>query len=399
MEDNQPIPAHENERVLSLAELDIDYSGLKDNFKDLTELAARVAGTEISLINLIDSYTQWSVASHGLDVDQMPREESVCQHTIMGERSFEVPDLSDDDRFKDKFYVKGPLELRYYFGLPLEVEPGRAVGALCVMDSRRQQLDPEKVAMLRIIADEIVNRLRSYKAIGDLKEQVKKVDETRKKVAHDIRGPLAGIIGLSEVISQQGQANKLDEVLDFIAMIHKSSKSLLDLADEILSDDQAKLKTGDQYFNMLVLKEKLLRLYAPQAHGKEIALHIEVNPERASIPFPKPKLMQISGNLISNAIKFTPRGGSIHVDFDLLTDVSSQKLKILVTDTGEGMDESVIQEINQGGVKSRTGTAGEKGYGFGLSLVKHLIEQQKGQLRISSTKGRGSRFEVILPLD
>ncbi|WP_129714946.1 GAF domain-containing sensor histidine kinase [Pedobacter sp. SYP-B3415] len=399
MEDNNPIPERENERLLSLAELDLDYSGLKENFKDLTELAARVAGTEISLINLIDSYTQWSIAGHGLEIDQMPREDSVCQHTIMGERSFEVPDLSKDPRFADKFYVSGPLELRYYFGLPLEVEPGKAVGALCVLDSRKQELDPEKVSLLQIIANEIVNRLKSYKAIYDLKEQVKKVDETRKKVAHDIRGPLAGIIGLSEIISQQGQANKLDEVLDFISMIHKSSKSLLDLADEILSDEQSKSRSGDQYFNMLVLKEKLLRLYAPQAHGKNIELEMHINPERASIPFPKPKLMQVTGNLISNAIKFTPSGGKITIDLDLLSDVGSQKLKILVIDTGEGMEQKLIDDIMQGTVQSRTGTSGEKGYGFGLSLVKHLIDQQKGQLKISSVRGQGSRFEVILPLE
>jgi hypothetical protein len=73
-----PFPENEMDRLLSLSEFDLDYDNLEDNFKDLTRLAAKVAGTEISLINLIDSFTQWTISSHGLDIAQMPREESVC---------------------------------------------------------------------------------------------------------------------------------------------------------------------------------------------------------------------------------------------------------------------------------------------------------------------------------
>lgn len=78
-----PIPDNENSRVFELSELDLDYTDLKDHFHNLTKLAARVAGNEISLLNLIDSFTQWSVANYGLEIEQMPREESVCQYTIM----------------------------------------------------------------------------------------------------------------------------------------------------------------------------------------------------------------------------------------------------------------------------------------------------------------------------
>src|SRR5215217_7373169 len=98
---NPPIPKNEFERIIDLSEFDLDYSSLEDNFKDLARLAANVAGTNISLVNLIDSFTQWSVSTHGLDIEQMPREESVCQYTIMDKQPFEVVDLSADERFKD----------------------------------------------------------------------------------------------------------------------------------------------------------------------------------------------------------------------------------------------------------------------------------------------------------
>src|SRR5580698_3841860 len=102
---NAPIPANEMDRILSLSEFDIDFSAHQDNFKDLAKLAAKVAGTEISLVNLIDTFTQWTISNHGLNMDQMPREDSVCQYTILNGEYFEVENLAADTRFKDKFYV------------------------------------------------------------------------------------------------------------------------------------------------------------------------------------------------------------------------------------------------------------------------------------------------------
>ncbi|WP_332910822.1 GAF domain-containing protein [Algoriphagus boritolerans] len=130
-----PIPENEMDRLLALSELDLDYLELNDSFKDLTKLAAKVAGTSISLINLIDSFTQWSASSFGLDIQQMPREDSVCQYTILQENidGFEIKDLSVDERFKDKFYVTDAPKLKYYYGVPLKLENNIALGALCVI--------------------------------------------------------------------------------------------------------------------------------------------------------------------------------------------------------------------------------------------------------------------------
>src|ERR1700761_2911555 len=164
MNNQLPIPQNEMERIIALSDFDLDYSNLSNNLKDLTRLAAKVAGTDISLINLIDSFTQWTVSSHGLQLDQMPREESVCQYTIVQPEEFEVADLSADERFKDKFYVAGELGLRYYFGVPLRAS-GQHIGALCVLDTVQHSLTPEKVELLKIIADEIVNRLQTLKVI------------------------------------------------------------------------------------------------------------------------------------------------------------------------------------------------------------------------------------------
>lgn len=392
-----PIPHNEHQRLLHLSSLDIDYSSLSESLKDLNRLAAKVAGTEISLINLIDAYTQWTVGSHGLDLQQMTREESVCQYTIMANQPFEIPDLSVDERFNDKFYVDDPLSLRYYFGLPL-MDNGLNIGALCVLDTGKKSLSPEKVELLKIIADEIVNRIKCYHTLESMQHRLDQSDHANKKVAHDIRGPLAGIIGLSEMVTQQGNSADLSEVLEFIKMIHKGSKSLLDLADEILSQKEQQKPISENELNLLALKEKLIQLYLPQTTYKGISLEVELNEQTKHVVFSKQKILQIIGNLISNAIKFTPTEGTIKVVLDLTETPKANLLKITVTDNGIGMDQQRIEQLLAGNAESTKGTSDEIGYGFGLPLVHHLVEKLGGKLSIESQPETGSTFTIQLSL-
>jgi signal transduction histidine kinase len=391
-----PVPANEMERIITLSDFDLDYTLQHDNFNDLAKLAAKVAGTPISFVNLIDTFTQWTIANHGMQVEQTPREYTICQYTIAGEEHFEVKDLSADSRFKDMGYMANGYPLRYYFGVPLKANEGQNLGSLCVLDLDLHTLSPEKIELLKIIADEIVNRLNAFKVISGLKHRLKEADETQKKVAHDIRGPLGGIIGLAQVISEQGKDNHLEEVLKFINLIQKSGRSILELADEILSVENPKSLKADE-FNLLIFKDKLEKLYLPQARDKNIGFMVTIDPLAATMPFSKNKLLQIAGNLISNAMKFTPGNGKVAVHLSLKIEPFENQLQIKVTDTGVGLTPAAIDTIQKGNATSTDGTGGEHGYGFGLALVKHLIEGLKGTLHIYSTPGEGATFEASLP--
>jgi len=395
-----PIPSNEFERLISLSDFDLDYSNLNEHFKDLTELAARVSDSEISVVNLIDSYTTWSISSFGLEnISQTPREESTCQYTIMNNDFFEVENLTLDDRLRDKAFVNPPLSLRYYFGLPLTTVEGSNIGALCVLDRNVRKLSPEKIELLRLIANEIVNRLNTIKVVKELKNRLTDSNQNNFKIAHDIRGPLSGIIGIAEVISERGDKNQLNDLLDLINMIQKSSKSLLTLADEILTTDYQKNSAlSNDEFNLSVLQEKLDVLYRPQARNKDIYFNVKISSANHQIPFAKNKLLQIAGNLISNAIKFTPVAGIVTVDLELKIELASKNLIIAVSDTGPGLSVDAIHMILYGEKNSSSGSNGEQGYGFGLLMVKHLIDVLKGKLEIDSDGQKGTRFIVTLPI-
>ncbi len=394
-----PIPSNEFDRLVQLSNYDLDYSDLEAQFKDLSKLAAKIAGTEVSLINLIDSYTQWSVASHGLKMTQMAREDSVCQFTLMEDDEFEVNNLHEDVRFKEKFYVLHEPRLKYYYGVPLKNKEGYNLGALCVLDTKSKEITPEKSELLKIIADEIVNRLHDLKTIQEMNERLSNTGDSHKRVAHDIRGPIAGIIGLAQVIKDQGDSNNLEEVLDFINLIHNSGKSLLELADEILSSDY-KDKTNDTQsnFNLSILAGKLRDMYHIQASNKGVTFKVTIEGKSLSIPFSKNKLLQIIGNLVSNAIKFTESGGKVEVLLNLKVNASMKTLFIEVWDDGLGMSEEKMEEILHGKAESSKGTAGEKGFGFGLNLVKNLVENMKGEINLKSNQSDGTRFFLSLPL-
>jgi signal transduction histidine kinase len=397
-----PMPSNEVDRLLKLSEFDVDYTDMQDALKDLTKLAAKVAGTSISLINLVDVFTQWTISNFGLPLEQMAREDSVCQYTIMAKETFEVKNLTGDGRFSDKFYVTGGPKVTYYFGVPLQTTDGYNIGALCVLDQVGKEITPEKAELLKIIAGEIVNRLLSFQVLRHMRVTVKEARENQRKVAHDIRGPLGGIVSLAQIISDQGKNNQMDQVLQFIHLIQKSGNSLLDLANEILSGSkQAVVDNGlpaADDFNLVVFKDKLEKLFKPQAIPKNINFSVNILGVNEQVSSAKNKLLQITGNLISNAIKFTPIDGTIAVELDLSLEKDKKMLLIRVADSGTGMEKERVDQILEGTSDSKDGTSGEKGYGFGLSLVKHLIDDLHGSLSIESASGKGSVFEVRLAL-
>lgn len=97
-------------------------------------------------------------------------------------------------------------------------------------------------------------------------------------------------------------------------------------------------------------------------------------------------------------IKFTPSGGKVTITLSLLEKTNQKELFTVVKDTGAGMTAGQIEEILKGEGKTTSGTSGEKGFGFGLPLVKHLIDSMNGSLKVDSVLGEYSRFEIRLPV-
>lgn len=169
----------------------------------------------------------------------------------------------------------------------------------------------------------------------------------------------------------------------------------MELADEIMNADNPTYFQNE--YTLSEFKDKLETLYQPQAINKKIQFNINTFNDQLPVPFFKNKLLQIAGNLISNAIKFTPNNGVVSVDLILKIDSIPAILEIWVRDNGQGMDKDILDAITKGHSFSTDGTAGERGFGFGLSLVKHLVSNLNGSMEIETIAGRGTTFKIVLP--
>ncbi|MCL4819510.1 MAG: GAF domain-containing protein [Vicinamibacteria bacterium] len=131
---------------------------------ELTQLAAEICGTPVSLISLVDEDRQWFKSRHGLSVAQTSRDVAFCAHAILGERVFTVEDATRDPRFDRNPLVLEEPRLRFYAGFPLAVEEGLPLGTLCVIDREPRQLsDGQQRALERLgrVAAELLKMRRT----------------------------------------------------------------------------------------------------------------------------------------------------------------------------------------------------------------------------------------------
>lgn len=155
-----PIPADEATRLELLKACRIMYTPAEEAFDDVARLAADLCGTEIALITLIDTDYQWFKARVGVEQTGTSRDLSFCSHCITGSQAMIVEDTHHDARFADNPLVTGDPHLRFYAGVPLEVAPGSAIGALSVASRSPRKLSDRQLDALWRLARQITRELR-----------------------------------------------------------------------------------------------------------------------------------------------------------------------------------------------------------------------------------------------
>jgi len=150
------VGAGESARLQALACYEVLDTPPDEHFDALARLAARLCNTPMAVITLVDDHRQWFKAEVGVNVRETPRAIAFCAHTIQGSGLFEVPDARDDARFAANPLVTGELRLRFYAGIPLQVEGGHRIGALAVLDREPRQLTPHQLSDLQSLARQVV---------------------------------------------------------------------------------------------------------------------------------------------------------------------------------------------------------------------------------------------------
>jgi len=262
-------------------------------------------------------------------------------------------------------------------------------------------------------ADELAmatKRLRTEIAIRkEVEEKVKQQNKELQKInaekdkffsiiAHDLKSPFSGILGLSKMLVQKVKNKEFNDIEKHAEIIRESSNKALELLKNLM--EWSKSQTGrivftPTRFDLVTLIHEMQKLYTNIAGEKQIKLR-KVIPDQLFIHADKPMISTIFRNLLSNAIKFTHEGGEIVVTAYLQDDA----VKIGVTDNGVGIPEHVRHKLFKLTENYSTpGTADEVGTGLGLVLCKEFIDKHKGKIWVESEEGKGSTFYFELPLE
>ena len=219
-------------------------------------------------------------------------------------------------------------------------------------------------------------------------------------LTHEFRTPLTLILGPAERIQKQNHDPK---IRNDASLIIKSGKRLLKMINQLL--DLSKLEAGKMEVNQspqewISLLKSICNSFETLAHEKQVTLHFSTNIEQYTAHADRPKLENIFYNLVSNAIKFTPNGGSVSVVLTFLKNDGQSWVHIQVKDTGTGIPTKKLPFIFDRFFQADpSDSRPQEGTGIGLALTKELIELLNGSIEVESEEGVGTKVTVKLPVE
>lgn len=193
----------ERERIEKVKEyLNLELN-LKDELQDITSLASEICEKPISLITLLDENINWIRASTGVDLSFSPRETSFCQYVMNSDDTLVIEDTNKDARLKDNPLVHDNPGIRFYAGTPLVTTDGFRLGTLCVLDMQPSTLTRVQKRTLEVLSRQVVFLLEAELSKVKIKEKLDELEQKNESLrtiaqiqSHDIRQPLASIMGL-----------------------------------------------------------------------------------------------------------------------------------------------------------------------------------------------------------
>ena len=221
-------------------------------------------------------------------------------------------------------------------------------------------------------------------------------------MSHDIRTPMNAILGYAQLMEEELKEKELPETSDHLEKLQQSGNLLLSIINNVL--DMARIESGkmeidENYGRIEDIRQTLFEIFGDEAKKKNIALHYTINVEHEHILTDTTKVKEIFVNILNNAIKYTPSGGSVMINIDELVcdEPGYMMVRTRVSDTGIGMSQDYLTKIFDAFTRERNTTKSKiTGSGLGMSIVKRYVDLLGGTIDVESEPGKGSTFTVTL---
>jgi signal transduction histidine kinase/CheY-like chemotaxis protein len=279
------------------------------------------------------------------------------------------------------------------------------VGCLIVRRKQVGGFSQDTLRMLETLATQSALALLNAQLYRELKEQSLELQEASRhkseflaSMSHELRTPLNAVLGFSEVLLERmfGEINERQE--EYLRDIYSSGRHLLELLNEIL--DLSKVEAGRMQleyseFDLRAFLDDAASMLRERALAHGIQLSVDVGTDVGTVYSDELRLKQVVLNLLTNAVKFTPDGGSVTI----WAQRHGSQIEITVTDTGIGIAEADRERIFESFQQGGRGPSREEGTGLGLTLSRRIVELFGGRMWLESEVGRGSKFGFSLPTE
>ena len=221
-------------------------------------------------------------------------------------------------------------------------------------------------------------------------------------MSHDIRTPMNVILGYAQLMENELKGKDVPETLEHLEKLQQSGNLLLSIINNVL--DMARIESGrmeldENYCRIEDVRKSLFAVFDEKARKKNIALHYTMNVEHEHVLTDATKVKEIFVNILSNAIKYTPSGGSVMMSVDELPcdEPGYMIVRNRVSDTGIGMSQDYMTKIFDAFTREQNTTKSKiAGTGLGMSIVRKYVDLLGGTIDVESELGTGSTFTVTL---
>ena len=223
-------------------------------------------------------------------------------------------------------------------------------------------------------------------------------------MSHDIRTPMNVILGYAQLMEEELKEKDLPETKEHLEKLQQSGKLLLSIINNVL--DMARIESGkmeidESYSRIEDLRQSVFTVFDAEARKKKIAFRYSVSVEHEHVLTDVTKVKEIFVNILSNAMKYTPSGGSVTVSLEELPcdEPGYMIVRTRVSDTGIGMSQDYLTRIFEAFTREKNTTRSKiAGTGLGMSIVKRYLDLLGGTIQVESELGKGSTFTVTLKL-
>ena len=271
-------------------------------------------------------------------------------------------------------------------------------GSIIDVEVTASKISQNGKTVLFIIARDITERKRAENELIEAKEKAEEMNKLKNifltNMSHELRTPLIGILGYSEMLKSNVSINDQKEMAN---MIYESGSRLGETLNLILELSQTEYENKAIQLNLMNINSLLHKFGIPfrsLAAQKELELRIITGKEEIYAEVDQEMFRKVVNNLLSNAVKFTSKG-----KITLSTRFDNNKIKIIVSDSGIGIDAEDQQRIFEPFRQASEGLNRDyEGTGLGLTIAKKYVELMNGRICVESTPGEGSTFTIELPV-